>query len=59
MQFHTYKLKEERIYRVMLKNIHYSINPEEIETEIENLRHTATNIWNICVLLYSISVTSQ
>jgi hypothetical protein len=27
--------------------MHYSINPEEIKTEIENLWHTVTNIWNI------------
>jgi hypothetical protein len=26
---HTYKLKEERSYRVVLKNMHYSINPQE------------------------------
>jgi hypothetical protein len=31
----------------VLKNIHYSINPEEIKIEIENLGHTVTNIWNI------------
>jgi hypothetical protein len=46
-QFRTYKLKEERNYRVVLKNIHYSISPEEIKTEIENLGHTVTNTWNI------------
>jgi hypothetical protein len=46
-QFHTYKLKDGRTYRVMLKNMHYSIKPEEIKTEIENLGHTVTNIWNI------------
>jgi hypothetical protein len=28
-QFHTYKLKEERAYRVVLKNMHYSIDPAE------------------------------
>jgi hypothetical protein len=28
--FHTYKLKDERSYRTVLKNMHYSINPEEI-----------------------------
>jgi hypothetical protein len=47
VQFHTYKLKEERSYRVVLKNMHYSISPEEIKTETENLGHTVTNIWNI------------
>jgi hypothetical protein len=46
-QFHTYKLKELKSYRVMLKNMHCSINPEEMKTDIENLGHTVTNIWNI------------
>jgi hypothetical protein len=46
MEFHTYKLKE-RSYRVVLKNMHYCINPEEIKPEIEKLGHTVTNIWNI------------
>jgi hypothetical protein len=27
--------------------MHYSINPEEIKTEIQKLGHTVTNIWNI------------
>jgi hypothetical protein len=27
--------------------MHYSINPEEIKSEIEKVRHTVTNIWNI------------
>jgi hypothetical protein len=26
-EFHMYKFKEERSYRVVLKNMHYSINP--------------------------------
>jgi hypothetical protein len=35
--FHTYKLTEERSYEVVLKNTHYSTNPEEIKTEIVSL----------------------
>jgi hypothetical protein len=27
--------------------MHYSINPQEIKTEIEKLGHTVTNVWNI------------
>jgi hypothetical protein len=27
--------------------MHYSINPEKIKTEIENLGNTVKNIWNI------------
>jgi hypothetical protein len=30
-----------------VKNMHYSINPEEIKSEIEKLGQTITNIWNI------------
>jgi hypothetical protein len=47
MEFHTYKLKEERSYTVVLKDMHYSINTQEIKTEIDNLGHTVTNILNI------------
>jgi hypothetical protein len=45
--FHTYKPKDEGNYRVVLKNMHYSINPADIQTEIEKLGHTVTNIFNI------------
>jgi hypothetical protein len=45
-EFHTCKLIEERSYRVVLKNMHYS-NPEVIKTEMEKLGHTAINIRNI------------
>jgi hypothetical protein len=38
-EFHTYRLKEERNYGVVIKNIHYSINPEEIKAEIKKLGH--------------------
>jgi hypothetical protein len=37
---HTFKPKEERSYRVVLKHMHFSINPFEIQTEIEKLEHT-------------------
>jgi hypothetical protein len=45
-KFHTYKLKEERTYRVVLKHTHYSIAPEDIKPEIENLGHKVANVWN-------------
>jgi hypothetical protein len=38
-KFHTYKLREKRSHRAVLKNMHYSISPEEIKTEIEKLEH--------------------
>jgi hypothetical protein len=40
--FHTYKLKDERNYRVVLKNMHYSINLADMQTEIEKLGTTRT-----------------
>jgi hypothetical protein len=46
-EFHTFKPKEERNYRVVLKNMHYSINPDDIKSEIEKLGHKVENIWNI------------
>jgi hypothetical protein len=45
-KFHTYKLKEERSYKTVIKIKHYCINPEENKTEIKKLWHTVTNIWN-------------
>jgi hypothetical protein len=39
-EFHTLRPKEEINYRVVLKNVHYSTNPEEIKTEIEKLGHS-------------------
>jgi hypothetical protein len=31
----------------VLKNMHFSINPVDIQSEIEKLGHTVTNIYNI------------
>jgi hypothetical protein len=35
--FHTYRPKGERKYRVVLKNIHCSINHDETKSEIEKV----------------------
>jgi hypothetical protein len=45
-EFHTFKLKEERNYRVVLKHMQHSINPDDIKSEI-NIGHKVANIWNI------------
>jgi hypothetical protein len=47
LSLNTYKPKQERNYRVVLKHMHYSIDPADIKVEIEKLGHTVTNIWNI------------
>jgi hypothetical protein len=46
-QFHTYKPKLQRTFRVVIKNLHYSTDPEEIKQHIELLGHEVENIWNI------------
>jgi hypothetical protein len=46
-EFHTYKLKEEASYRVILKNMHCSISFQEIKNKIEKPGHMVTNTWNI------------
>jgi hypothetical protein len=44
VEFHTFKTKGERNYRVVLKNMHYSINPDDIKAEIEKLGHKVANV---------------
>jgi hypothetical protein len=46
-EFHTYKPKEDRSYRVVLKNMYYYIPTDDIKCEIEKLGHQVANIWNI------------
>ncbi|KAH0944412.1 hypothetical protein HN011_006986, partial [Eciton burchellii] len=47
MEFHIYKPKQERSFRVLLKHIHATTNLDDVKKEIVNLEHTVTNIWNI------------
>lgn len=46
-EFHTYKMKKDRSFKVVLKYIHPSTDLEDIKTEIEAKGHTVENIWNI------------
>jgi hypothetical protein len=41
------QIKRKKELQSSVKNMHYSINHEEIKTEIEKLGHMVTNIWNI------------
>jgi hypothetical protein len=38
-EFHIFKPKDERNYRAVLKHKHYSVNPDDIISEIEKLGH--------------------
>ncbi len=44
--FHTYQLKEDRAYRVVLKNMHHSIDLEEVKDSLEQMGHKVRNIVN-------------
>ena len=37
--FHTYQLKQERPFRVVLRNIHHSVDLDELKFELQNLGH--------------------
>jgi len=44
MEFHAYKRKQEKSFRVFLKHIHAIANLDDIKKEIDDLEHTVTNI---------------
>lgn len=46
-EFYTYKPKEDRNFKVMLKNMHPSTDPEDIKEALSLLEHECTNIWNV------------
>lgn len=43
---HTYQLKEERAYRVVIKHLHYSVDTKEIEDQLTQMGHKVRNIIN-------------
>ena len=44
---HTYQIREERAYRVVLRHLHHSIPPQEIQAELEALVHKVRNVLKI------------
>ena len=45
--FHTYQLKQDRAYRVILRNLHHTTPIEEIKNELLAHGHTTRNITNV------------
>lgn len=45
--FHTYQLKQERPFRVVLRNIHHSADIDELKFELQKLGHEVINVSNI------------
>ena len=46
-KFHTYQLKQETPFRVVLRNIHHSVDLDELKFELLKHGHEVTNISNI------------
>ena len=44
--YRTYQLKEERVYRIVIKYLHHSTNTEDIRQELFELGHNVRNIIN-------------
>jgi hypothetical protein len=47
VEFHTNQPRKERAYRVVIRNLHHSVQQELVREEIERMRHKITNLWNI------------
>jgi hypothetical protein len=45
--YHTYQLKQERAYRVVIRDVHSSVPPQEIMDEINAKGHLVRNIINV------------
>ena len=45
--FHTYQLKKDRAYRVLLRNLHHTTPIEEIKNELLTHGHITKNITNV------------
>ena len=46
-EFFTYKAKNERSFRTILRNMHHSVDVEEVKAELLSLGHKVTNIYNM------------
>ena len=45
--YHTYQLKQERAFRVILRNMHHSVDTQSIITELREQGHNVRNLYNI------------
>jgi len=44
---HTYQIKTERAYRIVIRHLHHSVLPEDIKGELQKEGHMVRNIMNI------------
>jgi hypothetical protein len=45
--FHTYQLRQERAYRIVIRDIHPSVSLQEIAEELNNKGHKVRNIISV------------
>ena len=46
-EFHTYKPRQDRSFRVVLRNLHPSTEANDIKKALKEEGHEVTNIWNV------------
>jgi hypothetical protein len=46
-EFHTYQPRQQRAYRVVIKNLHHSMQQKIVTEEIESMEHKIRNLWNL------------
>ena len=46
-EFHTYKPRQDRSFRVVLKNLHPSTDVNDIKQALKEEGHDVTNVWNV------------
>ncbi|XP_037943083.1 uncharacterized protein LOC119675937 [Teleopsis dalmanni] len=46
-EFYTYKPKDERNFKAILRNMHSSVNTEDIKTALAEIGHKALNVFNM------------
>jgi hypothetical protein len=47
VEFHTYQPRQQRAYRVVIRNLHHSVQQQLVREEIERKGHKIGNLWNI------------
>lgn len=46
-EFHTFQLKEDKAFRVVIRGLHHSIPPDTIKNELVNLGYNVRNVTNV------------
>jgi len=59
IEFHTYKLKQVRSFKVFLKHMPLQEKIEAIKSDIQELGHKVTSTWNIKKLDTKVHCTSS